>query len=78
MIVDNTGKYAETTEELWRDLGQDEITSLPQFNRTVKGLVEKGLIDYVKGKGYKLNDQVIKEIEKSMGIKVDSNELYSL
>jgi hypothetical protein len=70
MIVDNTGKYAETTEELWRDLDYDQITSLPQFNRTVQKFVEKGFIEYVKGKGYSLSENGIKivEIEKSKGI----------
>ena len=64
MIIDNTGRYAETLEELWYDLEEDKERSLPEFELLVKELVEEGFIDYIEGKGYILSKKGVKRVEK--------------
>lgn len=72
MFIDKTGRYAETIEELYQNikhgLTAEETNTLPKFEMVVKGLVEKGYIIYVEGKGYALSKGGAKEVEKSRGL----------
>ena len=70
MFIDKTGRYAETVEELYNNikhgLTADETSTLPKFELVVKGLVEKGYIIYVEGKGYALSKHGVKEVKKNV------------
>ena len=70
MFIDKTGRYAETIEELYQNikhgLTAEQTNTLSKFEMVVKGLVEKGYIDYVEGKGYTLSKHGVKEVKKNV------------
>ena len=72
MFIDKTGRYAETIEELYQSikhgLTSEQTNTLAKFELVVQGLVEKGYIKYVEGKGYALSKGGVREVRKSRGL----------